>query len=43
MWLDVLLLNTGAFAGTPGYHRIMAGAFVSRLVISLFAFPLLHL
>lgn len=43
MWLDVLLFNTGAFAGTPGYFGVMTGTFVSRLVISLFAFPFLYL
>jgi hypothetical protein len=43
MWLDVLLFATGAFAGTPAYTHIMAGTLVSRLGISLFAFPFLYL
>lgn len=43
LWLDVVLFATGAFAGTPGYLQIMTGTFVSRLVISLFAFPFLYL
>lgn len=42
MWLDVLLFATGAFAGTPGYMGIMSGTFISRLFISLFAFPFLY-
>lgn len=42
MWLDVVLFATGAFAGEPGYLSIMAGTFVSRLVISVFAFPFLY-
>jgi uncharacterized PurR-regulated membrane protein YhhQ (DUF165 family) len=43
MWLDVVLFATGAFAGSEDYVAIMAGTFVSRLVISLFAFPFLYL
>jgi len=43
MWLDVLLFASGAFAGTPDYLHIMTGTFVTRLVISLFAFPFLYL
>ena len=43
MWLDVLLFATGAFFGNPDYLHIMSGTFVSRLVISLFAFPFLYL
>jgi len=43
MWLDVLLFTTGAFLGTPWYLSIMQGSMVSRLVISIFAFPLLYL
>jgi len=43
MWLDVLLFNTGAFAGSDGYLQIMAGTFVSRSVIAVFAFPFLYL
>jgi hypothetical protein len=42
LWLDVLLFATGAFAGTPDYLHIMAGTFVTRLVISVFAFPFLY-
>ena len=42
MWLDVLLFNTGAFAGTPHYLNIMTGTMVSRLAVSLFAFPFLY-
>ena len=42
LWLDVFLFATGAFAGTPGYLQIMAGTCVSRLVISVFAFPFLY-
>jgi uncharacterized PurR-regulated membrane protein YhhQ (DUF165 family) len=42
MWLDVLLFATGAFAGTPHYLNIMQGTLISRLVISVFAFPLLY-
>ena len=43
MWLDVLLFATGAFAGTPGYLSIMEGTLLSRLIICVFAFPLLYL
>lgn len=43
MWLDALLFSTGAFLGTPGYLSIMHGTIVSRLVVSIFAFPLLYL
>jgi uncharacterized PurR-regulated membrane protein YhhQ (DUF165 family) len=42
MWLDVLLFTTGAFYGTLPYWDIMRGTLVSRLVISIFAFPLLY-
>jgi len=42
MWLDVLLFNTGAFLGQADYLAIMGGTLVSRLVISLFAFPFLY-
>jgi len=42
MWLDVLLFATGAFAGTPEYLSIMKGTFVSRFIVSVFAFPLLY-
>ncbi|MFT3992297.1 MAG: hypothetical protein QM680_12900 [Luteolibacter sp.] len=43
MWLDVVLFATGAFFGKPDYLHIMAGTFISRLGISLFAFPFLYL
>jgi uncharacterized PurR-regulated membrane protein YhhQ (DUF165 family) len=43
MWLDVILFSTGAFLGTPAYFEIMTGTFLSRLLISVFAFPFLYL
>jgi hypothetical protein len=43
MWLDVLLFATGAFLGDPQYLNIMKGTFLSRLIISMFACPLLYL
>lgn len=43
MWLDVLLFSTGAFVGTPGYRDILTGTLVSRLIISVFAYPFLYL
>lgn len=43
LWLDVVLFATGAFLGTEAYLHIMTGTFVSRLAISLFAFPFLYL
>lgn len=43
LWLDVLLFATGAFGGTEAYLHIMSGTFVSRLALSLFAFPFLYL
>lgn len=42
MWLDVLLFATGAFAGQADYLNIMSGTFLSRLIISGFAFPLIY-
>ena len=42
MWLDVLLFSTAAFAGTPAYWSIMTGTLISRLIISVFAFPFLY-
>jgi len=42
MWVDVFLFATGAFLGSPEYLKIMMGTLVSRLVISLFAFPFLY-
>ncbi len=41
MWLDVILFASGAFGGTPEYFNIMAGTFLSRFVVSVFAFPVL--
>ena len=41
MWLDVILFNTAAFVGNPGVLSIFQGTFVSRLVISCIAAPLL--
>jgi uncharacterized PurR-regulated membrane protein YhhQ (DUF165 family) len=43
MWLDVILFTSGAFAGSPEYLHIMAGTFVSRSIVSVFAFPFLYL
>lgn len=43
MWLDVLLFNTGAYAGQGGYLAIMEGTAGSRLIVCLFAGPLLWL
>jgi PAS domain S-box-containing protein len=43
MWMDVLMFATGAFAGTPNYLSIVKGTLLSRLVISLFAWPFLYL
>lgn len=42
MWLDVLLFATGAFAGTPDYTNIMKGTLISRLIVSVFACPILY-
>jgi uncharacterized PurR-regulated membrane protein YhhQ (DUF165 family) len=42
MCLDVLLFSTGAFFGTPGYISIMKGTLVSRIIVSIFAFPFLY-
>lgn len=42
LWLDVILFATGAFLGEPEYLKIMTGTFVTRLVISVFAFPFLY-
>ncbi|MFH1035273.1 MAG: diguanylate cyclase [Pseudomonadota bacterium] len=43
MWLDVLLFTSGAFAGQEAYVAIMQGTAASRLVVCLFAGPLLWL
>ncbi len=42
MWLDVFLFATGAFFGDPDYLNIMKGTLISRLIISIFAFPFLY-
>ena len=42
MWLDVLLFATGAFAGTPHYLNIMKGTLTARLIVAVFASPLLY-
>lgn len=42
MWLDVLLFATGAFLGTPQYFNIMKGTLLSRLIVSIFACPMLY-
>lgn len=41
MLLDVVLFNTGAFAGTPQYLSIMTGTFSERVVVSAIATPIL--
>ncbi|MCF8243313.1 MAG: hypothetical protein K9J16_18200 [Melioribacteraceae bacterium] len=41
MMIDVIVFNTGAFAGNPEYSQILQGTLVSRFFISLFAFPFL--
>lgn len=41
MWLDVILFNTGAFIGHPNYLNILQGTLYSRLIITLFAAPVL--
>jgi len=43
MWLDVILFSTGAFLGTPAYGEIVTGTLLSRLIISVFAYPFLYL
>ena len=43
MWLDAVLFATGAFAGTSPYPNILKGTIISRLVITLFAFPFLYI
>lgn len=43
MWLDVLLFTTGAFLGTELFLPVLKGTLVSRLFISVAAFPLLYL
>lgn len=42
MWLDVLLFSTLAFAGTPAYGSIMKGTLVTRLLVTVLAFPMLY-
>lgn len=41
MWLDVVLFNTGAFLGQSDYMSIMSGTLFSRLLITVFAAPIL--
>lgn len=43
MGLDALLFTTGAFAGRPVFAASFSGALISRLLLSLFAFPFLYL
>jgi len=43
MWLDVVLFNTGAFLGYSEYPGLIQGALLTRLFISIAAFPLLYL
>ncbi len=43
MLLDVLIFNTGAFAGSSNYFTIMKGTLISRLLITAFVFPLLYI
>lgn len=43
MWLDVFLFSTGAFLGTPLFKEVLTGTLVSRLIISIFAYPFLYL
>lgn len=43
MCLDVVLFSVGAFYGTPVFAQILAGTLLSRLVISVFAYPFLYL
>ncbi|MEI9895733.1 MAG: hypothetical protein WDN28_18080 [Chthoniobacter sp.] len=43
MWLDVILFSTAAFLGTPAYSEIVTGTLLSRLIISVFAYPFLYL
>lgn len=43
MWLDVILFSTGAFFGGPAYGQIVTGTLLSRLIISVFAYPFLYL
>lgn len=41
MLLDVVLFNTAAFAGQPGYLSILAGTFSERVAVALVATPVL--
>jgi uncharacterized PurR-regulated membrane protein YhhQ (DUF165 family) len=43
MWLDVILFGTGAFLGNARYFEIVTGTFLSRLIISVFAYPFLYI
>jgi uncharacterized PurR-regulated membrane protein YhhQ (DUF165 family) len=42
MWLDVIIFNTLAFAGTDQYFSIFKGTLISRFIISVFALPFLY-
>lgn len=43
MLLDVVIFNTGAFAGSGSYYTIMKGTLFSRMLITAFVFPLLYI
>lgn len=43
MWLDVLLFSTLAFAGTANYLAIMKATLVTRLIVTVVAFPMLYI
>lgn len=43
LWLDSLIFTTCAFAGTGDYWQILSGNLVTRLVITVLAFPFLYL
>lgn len=41
MLLDVVLFNTGAFAGQPNYLSILTGTFTERVAVAVLATPVL--
>jgi len=43
MLLDVIIFNTGAFAGSASYGTILKGTLISRLIVTASVFPLLYL
>lgn len=43
MALDVIMFNSLAFIGSPNYLSVMTGTLVSRLIICVFACPLLYI